>query len=191
MADHLHATVAYLWTALWIFWVISALMAKQSVKRQSFSSRLAQTVPVIIAFSLLFARHTWPYWLHLRFFPKSELTIMWIGTALTAAGTAFAIWARLWIGRNWSGTITIKEQHELIQGGPYSLVRHPIYTGLLLAFLGTALVHGEISGLLGFLLLVLGFGFKLRMEETFMVQQFGSTYLDYKHRVKAVVPFLI
>jgi protein-S-isoprenylcysteine O-methyltransferase len=191
MADHLHATVAYLWTALWIFWVMSALTAKQSVKRQSFISRLAQSGSVIIAFSLLFAHHVRPYWLHLRFFPKSDLTIMWIGTALTAAGTAFAIWARLWIGRNWSGTITIKQQHELIQGGPYSLVRHPIYTGLILAFLGTALVHGEISGLLGFLLLVLGFGFKLRMEETFMVQQFGSTYLDYKHRVKAVVPFLI
>jgi protein-S-isoprenylcysteine O-methyltransferase len=191
MADRLHATVAYLWAALWIFWAIGALTAKQSVKWQSYSSRLVQTVPVIVAFSLLFSHHVWPPWLHLRFFPKSDLTIMWIGTALTAVGIAFALLARLWIGRNWSGTITIKDQHELIQGGPYGLVRHPIYTGLLLAFLGTALVHGEVSGLAGFLLLLLGFGFKLRMEETFMVQQFGSTYLDYKHRVKAVVPFLI
>jgi protein-S-isoprenylcysteine O-methyltransferase Ste14 len=191
MADHLHATVAYFWTALWVFWVISALAAKQSVKRQSFSSRLAQTVPVIVAFSLLFSHNVWPHWLHFRFFPKSGLTVMWIGMGLTAVGIAFALWARLWIGRNWSGTVTIKDQHELIQRGPYSLVRHPIYTGLLLAFLGTALVHGEVSGLIGFLLLVLGFGFKLRMEETFMVQQFGSTYLDYKHRVKALVPFLI
>jgi protein-S-isoprenylcysteine O-methyltransferase len=191
MADHLHASVAYLWVAFWIFWMVNALTAKPNVKRQSFSSRLAQTVPVVLAFSLLFAHRQWPHWLHLRFIPQSALTILWLGTALTVAGMAFAIWARLWIGRNWSGTITIKDRHELIQGGPYSIVRHPIYAGLLTAFLGTALVQGEIRGLVGFLLLVLGFGFKLRMEETFMVLQFGSTYLDYKHRVKAVVPFLI
>ena len=191
MADPFYSTVAFLWTVLWVFWFVYALTAKQSIRRQTLASRLIQTVPVIIAFSLLFAHRTWPHWLHLRIFPKSDLALLWTGTLLTAAGVVFAIWARVWIGRNWSGTITIKDQHELIQNGPYSLVRHPIYTGLLTAFLGTALVHGEIGGLIGFLLLLIGFGTKLRMEETFMTQQFGETYVEYKHRVKALVPFLI
>lgn len=191
MADHFHSAVTYLWSALWLYWLVTAFTAKQSIRRQTFASRLIQSVPVIIAFSLLFARRTWPHWLHLRIFPKSDLALLWTGTLLTAAGVAFALWARLWIGRNWSGTITIKDQHELIQNGPYSLVRHPIYTGLLTAFLGTALVNGEVRGLIGFLLIAIGFGAKLRMEETFMTQQFGNTYLEYKDRVKAVVPFLI
>ena len=75
--------------------------------------------------------------------------------------------------------------------GPYRIVRHPIYTGLLLAYLSTAIVHGALRGFVGFLLLLLGFGLKLRMEEAFMVQQFGNAYLDYKRRVKALVPFLV
>ena len=70
-------------------------------------------------------------------------------------------------------------------------VRHPIYTGLLLAYLSTAIVHGELRGFVGFCLLLLGFGLKLRMEETFMIQQFGNAYLDYKRRVKALVPFVV
>ncbi len=115
----------------------------------------------------------------------------WIGLALTAIGIGFAIAARLWIGSNWSGRVTIKEQHQLIQSGPYSLVRHPIYSGLLLALLGTALVHGELRGLAGFALAALGWVLKLRTEEAFLSQQFGDAYLDYKQRVKALVPFVV
>jgi protein-S-isoprenylcysteine O-methyltransferase Ste14 len=116
---------------------------------------------------------------------------MWTGLVLTALGIGFTIWARLWIGGNWSGTITIKEEHELIQNGPYAIVRHPIYSGFLMALLGTAIVQGEVRALLGFPLAVLGWGLKLRMEESFMTQQFGSAYLDYKRRVKALVPFVV
>jgi len=97
----------------------------------------------------------------------------------------------VWIGRNWSGRVTIKQQHELIQDGPYSLVRHPIYSGFLLALLGTAMVRGELHGLIGFALAALGWTFKLRTEEAFLAQQFGNAYLDYKQRVKALVPFVV
>ncbi|HEU4413352.1 MAG TPA: isoprenylcysteine carboxylmethyltransferase family protein [Candidatus Angelobacter sp.] len=190
--EHMAGTYAsYLWIALWTLWAISAFAAKSSVKRQSAESRLAQTVPVTLAFFLLFGRSIWPRWLLARFFPESNAALIWAGFALTALGVAFAILARLWIGRNWSGTVTIKNQHELVQNGPYRIVRHPIYTGLLMAYLGTALVHGEIRGLIGFLLLALGFGMKLRLEENFMVQQFGGVYLAYMQRVKAVVPYLL
>jgi len=183
--------VAYLWMALWIVWLASALMAKRSVQRQTVASRLEQTILVTTAFFLLFDRRLWPHWLRQRVLPEDDVALLWIGLLLTAAGVGFAILARFWIGRNWSGTITIKEQHELIQTGPYRIVRHPIYTGLLLAYLSTAIVHGELRGFVGFVLLLLGFGLKLRMEETFMVQQFGNAYLDYKQRVKALVPFVV
>src|SRR5262249_13239381 len=110
---------------------------------------------------------------------------------LTLAGIGFSIWARLFLGRNWSGRVTIKEQHELIQSGPYSIVRHPIYSGFLLAILGTALVQGHLRSLLALPLAALGWSLKLRLEESFMAHQFGSAYLDYKRRVKALVPFVV
>ena len=191
MTDFFITSVALLWTALWVFWLFASLATKRSVRTQSVGSRFVQHVPVILAFFLLFGRNAWPYWLRQRVFPKADTTPLWVGLALTAAGIGFAILARLWIGRNWSSSVTIKEKHELIQTGPYRLVRHPIYSGLLLAFLGTAIVHGELRGFVGFPLAVLGWGFKLRLEESFMVQQFGNSYLDYKQRVKALVPFVI
>lgn len=183
-------SASYIWAALGLFWLISALAAKRAVRRQSIESRITQTLPVAAGFYLLFARGIWPWWLQQRFVQDSRF-ILWLGLALTFLGITFAMWARLWIGRNWSGTVTVKENHELIQTGPYSLVRHPIYSGFLLAFFGTALIHGEVRALLGFPLVVLGWGMKLRMEENFMTQQFGKTYVDYKKRVKALVPFVV
>lgn len=191
MTNFFYTAVAFLWTGLWLFWLAASLATKRTVQTQSRNSRLAQNFPVIVAFFLLFGRSIWPHWLRWRFFPESDTVLVWLGLALTLAGIGFALWARLSIGQNWSSTITIKEQHELIQTGPYRLVRHPIYFGLLLAFLGTAIVHGEVRGLIGFPLALMGWGFKLRMEESFMVQQFGNVYLDYKERVKALVPFVV
>jgi protein-S-isoprenylcysteine O-methyltransferase Ste14 len=190
MRDILRDCAGYLWLALGIFWLAGAVTAKRSARTQSPASRLLQITPEIAAFFLLFGRVRWPSWLRSSFTPDS-LTSAWIGLALTAAGIAFAIWARLWIGRNWSGRVTIKEEHELIQNGPYAIVRHPIYSGFLLAILGTAIVHDELRSLLALPLATLGWTFKLRMEETFMTQQFGSAYLDYKRRVKALVPFVV
>jgi protein-S-isoprenylcysteine O-methyltransferase Ste14 len=191
MQDILRDCATYLWLALGIFWLVGAITAKRSARTQSPVSRLLQITPEIVAFFLLFGRFRWPDWLRLRFAPEDSLTWTWVGLALTAAGIAFAIWARLWIGRNWSGRVTIKEEHELIQNGPYAIVRHPIYSGFLLAILGTAIVHGELRSLLALPLATLGWTFKLRMEESFMTQQFGSVYLDYKRRVKALVPFVV
>lgn len=190
MQNWFWASASYMWAALGLFWLISALSAKRAIQRQSVESRITQTLPVAAGFYLLFARGIWPRWLQLRFVQDSQF-VLWLGLAVTFLGIAFAVWARFWIGRNWSGIVTVKENHELIQTGPYSLVRHPIYSGFLLAFLGTALIQGEARALLGFPLVVLGWGMKLRMEERFMTQQFGNTYEDYKRRVKALVPFVV
>jgi protein-S-isoprenylcysteine O-methyltransferase Ste14 len=95
----------------------------------------------------------------------------WIGAALTVAGIAFATWARFHIGRNWSGFVTVKEGHTLVRTGPYALVRHPIYTGLLLAVLSTAIVHGAVKGLIGFALLLIEWKRKSLVEERLMIEK--------------------
>lgn len=189
-AEDLLQAAMFLWLALGVVWLAGALASKRTVRRQSVSSRILQSLPVTAAFFLLFSRGAWPWWLHQRFVPESP-ALMWSGLVLTAAGVVFAIWARLFIGRNWSGTVTLKEQHELIQNGPYGIVRHPIYSGFLLAFLGTAIIEGQLRGLIGFVLVLWGWGMKLRMEESFMTAQFGNAYSDYKKRVKALVPYVI
>jgi protein-S-isoprenylcysteine O-methyltransferase Ste14 len=92
------------------------------------------------------------------------------------------------LGGNWSGAVTVKEGHTLICRGPYTIVRHPIYSGLLLALLGVALIIGEVRGLLGVGVLFLSYWLKSRMEERFMLEQFGAGYRQYQQRVKALIP---
>jgi protein-S-isoprenylcysteine O-methyltransferase Ste14 len=109
---------------------------------------------------------------------------------MTAVGLIFAVMARLYIGTNWSPLIQVKEGHELIQTGPYAVVRHPIYTGLMLATLGTAITYGELSGFLGFVMIVAAWGYKSRLEESAMAEQFGTKYETYRAHVKGLVPFV-
>jgi protein-S-isoprenylcysteine O-methyltransferase Ste14 len=114
-----------------------------------------------------------------------------VGAAITVAGILFAVWARRHIGANWSRFVTIKQDHELITTGPYALVRHPIYTGLLTAFLGTAIATTQLRGLIAFALIAISLLYKLRLEEQWMRAQFGDTYADYSRRVAALVPFIL
>jgi protein-S-isoprenylcysteine O-methyltransferase Ste14 len=116
------------------------------------------------------------------------VTLFWVGAALTAAGLLFTVWARVHLGTNWSGTVTLKRGHELITSGPYAFVRHPIYTGLLLAFLGSALARDEWRGVLALALVALALWRKLRNEERWMREQFGDAYSAYSKRVAALVP---
>ena len=110
------------------------------------------------------------------------------GAAITALGLAFAVWARVHLGRNWSGVVTLKEDHELIRSGPYALVRHPIYTGLLLGFVGSVIARGEWRGVLAFALVIGALWFKLRLEERWMIETFGDAYRRYHSEVPALIP---
>ncbi len=127
--------------------------------------------------------------LNRRFLPYSDLG-QYTGLILTAAGITFAIWARLYLGSNWSAAVTVKESHMLVRTGPYSIVRHPIYTGFLLAAFGTAVAVGQYRGLLATAAAAFAWQTKLLIEERFMTEQFGSEYEAYKRDVKALIPFV-
>jgi len=113
-----------------------------------------------------------------------------IGVTLQVLGLGFAVWARVNLGEYWSGTIDIKVEHRLIRSGPYALVRHPIYSGLVLAFLGTALAGDEVRGLLALALFISAYARKMWIEEQWLVRHFGEEYAGYQHAVKALLPFL-
>jgi len=171
-------------------WLLGLLTVKPSARSQSSGSRLLQIGLYFLAYSLVFTRYFQSGWRARLFVPNSDFTGM-TGLLLVLLGIAFSIWARLELGGNWSGTVTVKQGHTLIRRGPYTIVRHPIYSGLLLAFLGVAIILGQIRGLLGVGILSLSFLLKSRIEERFMLEQFGAEYRDYQRQVKALIPYVV
>jgi protein-S-isoprenylcysteine O-methyltransferase Ste14 len=143
----------------------------------------------LLAGAVLIAWRTLPWpWLALRLWPVSFSTYC-IGVALLVAGLAFSVWARVHLGRNWSGSVTVKQGHELIRSGPYAWVRHPIYTGLLSALLGTVIVSGTVRAVIGFAIIAAALLRKLRIEEGFMRETFPGVYERYCAEVPALIPF--
>jgi protein-S-isoprenylcysteine O-methyltransferase Ste14 len=190
----MHALYVYLFPVLWItylvFWQIMAVNVKATRRLEPAASRITRIVLTLCAI-VLFAYPGIPLpWLYWHFWPASRVSFF-SGAAITVLGLLFSIWARLHLGRNWSRSVTIKEDHELIVTGPYSLARHPIYTGLLTALLGTAIALAELRGILAFSMIFTALWLKLRLEEEWMREHFGASYEAYSHRVAALVPFLL
>ena len=187
MHRHLFTT---LWMAWLLYWAIAAANIKAAVRRESAWSRLAHFGPLAVAWWMLGADRLPGGILSRQVWPRSEAAF-WAGAAILCAGLAFSVWARHVIGRNWSGSVTVKADHELVQRGPYRLVRHPIYTGLLLGFAGTAIAMAEWRGVVALAIVFAALWRKLRIEEAWMGEVFGARYATYKAEVKALVPFLL
>jgi protein-S-isoprenylcysteine O-methyltransferase Ste14 len=179
--------VGLCWAAVILVWAISALSVKRTKERQPLFGRLLYLWLIAIVAILLnggiravhLTRAVLPHTL---------------GTAIVAdlfvlAGLVIAVWARVVLGRNWSARVTFKENHELIQSGPYQLVRHPIYSGLLLMILGTAVLSGHLGGFVATIVCFCGFWIKLRQEEVLLTRRLPG-YSEYMTRTKALVPFL-
>jgi protein-S-isoprenylcysteine O-methyltransferase Ste14 len=184
----------HLFIALWlvwgVYWLIAARNVKQATRMESPLSRAGHVVPLVIAALLLW----WPWHVHDLLFAKllpRETWMFWAGAAITAAGLLFTVWARVHLAGNWSGVVTLKQDHELITSGPYRLVRHPVYTGLLLAFVGTGVAQEEWRSVLAVAIVAAALWRKLRLEEKWLGEQFGETYTRYRQRVKALIPFVI
>lgn len=178
-----------LWIIFMAYWLISAFKRKKTKTRESFSQRLRYVLPLVVASYLLF-RWGSPYgWLTTRFVPDTPAT-QWTGIFVTAAGIAIACWARYHLGANWSGTVTLKEGHELIRTGPYRNIRHPIYTGILLALLGTAIALGEVRGLIAVVIAWASFYIKARREESFLATEFGAGFAEHQRHTGMFLPRL-
>ena len=145
-------------------------------------------LPLTLAAGLLWSERVPGPFLDERLFPWAPWEF-WVAASVTTAGMLFTVWARVHLGRNWSGIVTIKHDHELITDGPYAMVRHPIYTGLLVAFIGSAMARGEWRGVLAVLIAWWALWRKLRLEERWMAERFGRQYEAYCRRVPALVPF--
>ncbi len=192
----LGAFYQYYFYAIWllwiIFWLALARNVKVTVRRHAALPRLLNLALLYGAAALLAGPFAPVPWLTGRVLPSSQWKI-WcaLGAALTLLGMLCALWARICLGRNWSSVAAVKDDHELVTGGPYRWVRHPIYAGLTLGFVGTAVAIGQWRGVLALALSLIAIAQRILVEERFMRQQFGTVYDVYAQRVRALVPGLV
>lgn len=178
-----------LWVVWGIVWLLWAMRVKPTQQRESVSSRLSYTVVTAAGFWVIFAGDVPQGWLRIRLWHANLWTEV-LGVAITAAGLAFAIWARFYLGTNWSGAVTVKVDHQLVRSGPYRWVRHPIYFGMILAMAGTAMERRQVRGIIAVLLLYVGFKIKSKIEERTMIATFGTQYDDYSRTTGGILPKL-
>lgn len=179
--------LSLLWAVFFGYWGYAATRVRQAQKAEAGGSRLVHEGLFALAFLL-----TLTSWLRLgplgwRWLPPGAYAA---GVAVAAAGMGFAAWARYHLGQYWSGRVTIKAGHRLIRSGPYALARHPIYTGILVGMVGTAVAVGEVRGIVAALLVLLAYARKIPLEERWLLDQFGPEYERYRREVRALIPGL-
>jgi protein-S-isoprenylcysteine O-methyltransferase Ste14 len=184
-----HNILATIWTVFWVLWILPAVFGKPTRQRQATGSRILQLVLLLVAYVLIVNGSVGWNWLNQRVVPDGRAWTA-AGYGLLLAGMLFAGSARLFLGGNWSSNVTLKEDHTLVCSGPYRIVRHPIYTGLLVALFGTAIAVGELRCFFGVLLAAVAWKMKSISEEALMVQEFGDQYTRYREQVKGLVPYL-
>jgi protein-S-isoprenylcysteine O-methyltransferase Ste14 len=195
-----HSVIVWSWAAFLLVWGLFAFNVKRDVRGSGYASllwrywlvRLAIAALIVIVAVRLAARagSSGEDFFSSRaavFTPPPALG--WIGAAFTVVGIGVAIWARVCLGRNWSPGPAVKEQPELVTSGPYAYVRHPIYSGVMLAALGAALT-GYLFGIGLFILACVIFLSRIRQEEAIMRDLFPDAYPAYQARTKALIPFV-
>jgi protein-S-isoprenylcysteine O-methyltransferase Ste14 len=177
------------WAILLLYWFANAQKVKAAAHTQTKVSRYVYMLFFISGFVIVYSKRLALGILGYQVIPANSISGM-AGDAICIGGVAFAIWARKVLGDNWSAQVTLKKGHELVQKGPYKIVRHPIYTGFEIGLLGVAITIGQLKGVVG---LGIAFGchyYKTTMEEKIMYTEFPTQYADYAKRVKRLVPFV-
>lgn len=189
MFDWRYWLIVAVWVIWESYWIVAALGTKRATRKEPLLTRIPVVVGIFLSAALLLAPNWFGSFMDGSFTGHSDATYF-PGLALTVIGIGFAFWARGTLGSNWSGRVTIKEEHELVTRGPYSLVRHPIYTGGLLGFAGSALALGHVGGLFSVAIMLCTFLHKIRLEERVIGTHFGKRYAEYRQRTAALIPGL-
>jgi protein-S-isoprenylcysteine O-methyltransferase Ste14 len=192
MSNYIKIALNVVWLIVLLYWFFSGFQTKKVHHQESFLKRFVlYWLPLIVAFLLLGPGEWFGHsLLRENFVPHTDL-IGIIGLAFCITGAVIACWSRYLLGKNWSLAVQKKEDHELIQSGIYNVVRHPIYSGLLLLFIGHMLIVGDYRGIIAVLIVFISFWFKLKKEERILAQTFGKQYEDYKNRTKALIPYVL
>ncbi len=195
MVQILNAILQWLWIAVILVWIIGARMSKKRAATSSRAWMKGYFIRVGIAVLLVVLINT----------PAVRQSVMGLqnqaavfdiailrygGFVLALLGIAFAVWARIQIGRNWGVPMSLRENHELVTGGPYAIVRHPIYTGLFFALFGSAFFYQSPVMLLVTAIFAIYYIFAARREERTMLEQFPDQYPAYRSRTKMLIPFI-
>ena len=176
-----------IWFVWAIVWLLMAAWSKPSKRREFPWQRLEHVIPLMIGFLLIYNhRCAWNF-LADRIVPQNSVVAI-TGLLLTAGGLVFAVWARIVLGANWSGTVTIKSGHNLIRRGPYRWIRHPIYTGLLISLVGTLTLQGEVRAFLGFAFALFALYRKAKREEQFLSDEFGEGFAEHTKQTGMFLP---
>ncbi|WP_072315582.1 methyltransferase family protein [Sinomicrobium oceani] len=186
-------TFTYVTISCWIMfsltWIWYGNKTKENVRPLTFREKISAFMGFVIVFAALYL----PLWTTKgigRIVISRNAVVEIIGLILCISGVFIAIWSRLLLGWNWSGGVSAKKGHELIDSGPYALVRHPIYTGFITGVIGTCLVMGSLSGIIVTVLYTLGLFGKIDKEEKLLCNIFGDSYLDYRKRTYKLIPFI-
>jgi len=178
-----------MWACLLIFWLISSFTVKPSKKAEPGMSRIIYLCFFVLAGYLAFTDDIPFNFLYLQILPQQNAWKI-TGLIICGVGISYAMWARVYLGKNWSGRVTIKENHELITRGPYAVTRHPIYSGILIGLIGYAFIEGLLKAYLAVGIIMLGMLIKIYREERFLKEAFGEKYQSYSFKVKRLIPFI-
>ena len=178
---------ALLWFAMDVYWSIAETKRHQTKSQESAESRRRHGLLTMTALLLLFV----PIPELTGHFIPDTLTTALVGLGIQIGFNVFYFYARFYLGKLWSGAITIMSGHELIQTGPYRFLRHPMYTGMLGMAAGTAIVSGRYHALLGVALFVVAYARKIRMEDRVLAAEFGEPFSIYRKRTAALIPWIL
>lgn len=181
--------ISVCWVTFWIYWSFATPRRRPSKRKVARTFTVLNTGLLYLGFLLILLGRSLPGSLGALFVPQA-IPMDVTGTVSAILGVAFAIWSRQTLSRNWSGEVAITEGQQFIRSGPYAIVRHPIYAGMLLALFGTTLVSSTVGNLLGFVLALLSLWQKAGIEEQFLRVEFGEQYVTYQREVKFLIPFI-
>jgi len=176
--------------AIWaVSWFAAAFWADPAAGRSAFRDQVLYRIVTFIGAILLFGIYGHSYHGRFRLWDVGEKA-EWVLFGIAVAGLLFTWWARIYLGRLWSSSVTKKADHHVVDTGPYRLVRHPIYTGIIAALAAIAIQKGTLVALAGAIVMTLGFWIKARLEERFLREQLGAeAYDSYRRRVPMLIPF--